>query len=773
MTVEYIYDSIIQGNYEPAFIHKVELNTRVMELLNKEILDPLEVEELKKCIIIGNATYENTDADILPIEDGIWDMMTQKYRRYTPNDTFPIGSIPKPVSINNIVSGSQIKTLFVRTTDEEIRTRNKMIFPEIIDCDKRLQPNDIIRYLFEPSDTYITKRLRETGHNHPDLVGTFDKCKFVLESQAEAKGVLNDANVSVMERDFFRPLLEKGIIDYNTEITMIATLKYDGISVEADVTDSVISARTRGDTGEGKASDITPILGGYRFPRTEIGFCKDNPIGMKFEAIVNKYNLVKLNQMKGTDYKNCRTAIIGISSSSDAYRYRDLITLVPISTDYKDENGEPLDRLVEISFLNQYYTRDQLLRYSVLSGTYTNLLFQIKKYVEEAEYARAYLPFMYDGVVFEFYDKNIRDALGRDNSMDRYKCAIKFNPMTKQTIFRGYQFTVGMDGTITPMIYYDPIEFFGTTHPKSSGHSLENFKKLDLHVGDIIEVTYMNDVITYVTKPDNSHNKENAKMPYTELDSFPTICPACGSKLVISDSGRSAYCSNIECPERAVQRLTTTLARLSVVNFGEETVRALGYTHLYQFIHASVEDFAILGENNKVDLYNQLQNIRKSYIRDYKALGALGFSGIADKTWKLIMEHESIDVLGNVNDIKSVLPKPKGIGPKTVQVIANEWGYFEKDIKCLIEDFKLTHTLFGEVYTGMTIRFSGCRDTVLEKQLEELGHDVDGNGSVTKKTDILLVPYESYSSSKVTKAQKYGVRIVTLDDFRQNMDQYL
>lgn len=782
--IRHVYTDVNAGLLDSAFKFRKELNEQIIQLLEygndtEWLTDDRLMEDLRQAIIIGNATYNNCSGDILPIEDGIWDKMVEKYRRYTPDDSYPVGF--KPIEdikqYEDIKEYKEKKRLFSYVSDEDKEMMQKMMFSDAI-----LSPNYetgskyIVKHLFERTSGYVPKRLIDTPHNHPDLVGTFDKCKFVLNAQAREKGMEDDPSVRIMERDFFKPLLDAGIIDQTTEFTMIATIKYDGISVEADVSDRVLSARTRGDAVEGKATDITPILGGYRFPKVEPGFIANNPIGMKFEAIINNFNLSKLNFERGKDYKNCRTAMIGIVGASDGFLYRDLVTLVPISTDFKDENGKPLDRLVEIEFLNNYYTRDQLLRYTVISGNYSSVLFQIKKFTEEAEFARSYIPFMYDGVVFEFYDEYIRDTLGRDNAMDRYKCAIKFNPLTKLTIFRGYYYTIGQDGTITPMICYDPVEFFGTTHPNSSGHSYQNFKKLDLHEGDIIEVTYRNDVITYVTKPDNSHNRKNALNPYTGNDSFPVVCPACGTDIEISKSEKSARCPNFNCPERCVQRLTATLAKLGVVNFGEETVRALGYTKLHQLLSSDVENFAILGENNKVELRRQLDYIMKKPIEDYKLFGSLGFNNMADKTWQLIFNY--IDWEDLVNGIldgvitQDSFPIIRGVGPATRDIIFGEWKYFEDDIMYCINAFNIISS-YGKA-PSKQIRFTGCRDHELESKMKAAGYDCDGKSGITKNTDILLVPYDGYNEgNKIMKAKKYGIRIVPIQDFANNPDQYL
>ena len=48
---------------------------------------------------------------------------------------------------------------------------------------------------------------------------------------------------------------------------MVMELKYDGVSVEADVSDRIISTRTRGDTNNNKAVDLSSLLEGYKFNR--------------------------------------------------------------------------------------------------------------------------------------------------------------------------------------------------------------------------------------------------------------------------------------------------------------------------------------------------------------------------------------------------------------------------------------------------------------------------------------------------------------------------
>ena len=84
------------------------------------------------------------------------------------------------------------------------------------------------------------------------------------------------------------------------------------------------------------------------------------------------------------------------------------------------------------------------------------------------------MPFMYDGIVVSFMDFNLIQMLGRVNSVNKWQMAIKFETMKKDTVFLGYDYTVGQNGAITPMIYYKPIEFYGCII----------INQLDLHLQD-------------------------------------------------------------------------------------------------------------------------------------------------------------------------------------------------------------------------------------------------------------------------------------------------
>lgn len=803
MTIHEIVQELQKGNIDIINTNLLTISDEVMDILNypdetiknnKDLLD-----KLVDLISIGNITYNYMDTEILPIDNEIYDQLAVKLQRIDFNK-FTSGAKPvyfesKDKDMAHILDRDSKELIkpFIIMSEEDREKLNNCFFPSILEMNKPFDIRMELEKPFTTAYTYgntISKRLRNTAHNYPNLVGTLKKCKIVLDKQAKDLGLYEKENVTILERDFFVPLLQKGIIDINNPIEMIGTIKYDGVSIEADVTDHIISARTRGDTNYNEASDLTPIFEGYKFPNARK---LDKPIGMKFEAIILYRDLIELNKRFGLNYINGRTAIIGILGSSNAREMRDYITLVPLQADFGPDTVQP-DRLTEILFLNKYYVNREYLRYTVIKDVYTNLLFYIKKYVEEAEYFRQWSRFMYDGVVLEFSDPSIRNILGRKNSINLYAMAVKFNPMKKLTTFTGYSYTIGQNGVITPMIHYKPIEFLGSIHTKSSGSSYERFKQLNLYIGDTIEVTYINDVMPYVTKPDIEANRKNHYRDPLPEEMFPDKCPCCGSNLVLSTGGKTMYCPNLDCPERKLQRISNMISKLGIKDFSEASVQLLPITHFYQLMEMNVDDFDILGPTNKNKLFNQLQELKNNPLPDYRIIGALGFSNIADKKWKIIFNaytlvdiynlfmKEEDDRLDNIinnkgciyENVTDLLSNIKGIGPVTARVISSEMEFFKDDIRYIIEHNIYIPSRIGSGKAKYQIRFSGFRDPLLCDALNNNPEiDCDNDGGVTKSTSFLLVPYKDYTSSKTEKAKSYGIPIIDVKDFLENVDKYI
>ena len=217
--------------------------------------------------------------------------------------------------------------------------------------------------------------------------------------------------------------------------------------------------------------------------------------------------------------------------------------------------------------------------------------------------------------------------------------------------------------------------------------------------------------------------------------------------------------------------------------FGEATIQSIGLYHLWEIIDLFVNQNYIeiltnkgFGPGEISNMKSEIDRLLQTPMLDTQMLGSLGFDNVSTRTWELVLAKIPLDQFINGIEMKTnnifvdTIRSIKGIGPTTCDTIIREYPYFSKDIKYMMK-YAQIHKY--EPITGKKIRASGFRDELLFASLRNMGLDADDNASVTKDTDILLVMDENSRSSKIDKANKYGVQIVTVKDFVENMDKYL
>ena len=726
-----------------------DISLIAVNLINNPIWDKNYIQIADLILRISNLLYNNSSIDTLPLDDGLYDQLLVIYKKYDPNyqvGAYPIKYQEKPE--NEFIDKKEMVVMI---------DKSKMYIDDIFYQNCYLQrPVNMVIKNRDP----ISKRLINTTHKYPELVGTLDKCKFVLNQDARNKGVYDKPSVQIFERDYIHKCLENNIIKSDEIFDMIGELKYDGISVEAEVQgDIIISALSRGDTADNIATDLTPILGGYRFPFAK-KVSKDIKFGIKFEAVITKKDLENISIIRGKKYKNCRNAIIGIFGASDAYKFIDFITLIPLSCSLE------LNRIDELNFLNKYYNSGEYNRYVQFRGNYQQILFQVKQFVESAEESRILLPYMIDGVVISFIDKNKIDVLGRENSVNKYQMAIKFNPKKVRTIFLGYTYSIGKSGDIIPMVHFKPCEFIGAIHTKQTIHSYERFKNLNLAIGEQIDIEYVNDVISYVTKPNTEYNRTLGVEP----EKFIENCPCCGSKLVISNSGKSIKCLNPYCDERQIMRMVDMFDKLGFKDISEESIRLINIRSLNELIQIYWHDkdrLNILGPKTSATLLNYIHNLifNDSTIEDYKIMAAMCFNNMADEKWKVILKYYTIDELRSMNEqeLYNNLININGIGSSIIESIINGFKIYECDINTLNNPIKYSNSKGKKELPKVAI--TGFRDNEFIKLLINNGFDASDKYTVTKNIYALIAADKNNISGKIKKAKDYGIKVYSKDEF--------
>lgn len=733
-----------------------DINTTALELLSRPYVWSQDDVHIADTILrISNLVYNNSSMTP-PLDDGLYDQLLVVYQKYDPH--YQVGAPPVEFkeSPDNQFVDEKVMCTYVSDEDMDSKLYTRNIHDQFtpITYMKYAEP---LQGDFPP----IAKRVINTPHKYPELVGTLDKCKFVLNYDAALAGADMKPGVQIFERDFMHKCLQAGVVHPAEIFDMVGELKYDGVSVEAEVKyDTIISACSRGDTGDNVATDLTPIFGGYKFPNfnKHKPWCNtDMTFGMKFEAVITKFNMEQLSIIRNKKYVNCRNAVIGLLGASDARKFVNYITLIPLSTSLN------LDRAEELRILNTYYNSGEYNRHVFFRGNYQQILFQVKQFMESAEIVRPILPYMIDGVVISFTDPKKKLKLGRVNSVNKWSMAIKFNPSKVRTIFLGYTYNIGKSGEVIPMCHFKPCEFIGSIHTKQTIHSYERFKTLNLAIGDEIDIEYVNDVLSYVTKPETQHNYRPNRVP----EQFIQTCPFCGSRIVVSESGKSAKCPNINCHERLIMRMVDMIDRLGIKDVAEESVRALDIFCLRQLMGLT-EDRCInaIGEANGAKLYEQVTALKGFYINDFRIMSALSFDGMADEKWKLILKRYTLPellVMHKSVGLNNVLNDIPGIGPKITRAVVIGFMYYADDIEVIINNFNLVNS--KNTIEAPKVAVSGFRNPMITDLIRNNGFDISYKYSVTKGTYALIVANPNENTTKIRKAKDYGVPIMTVDGF--------
>lgn len=756
--IQEILDSLLKGQIIISPNDNFEINNIVIKYLNNEFKD---LNVIYQILEISNILYNNTDRMVLPLEDGVYDMVVRKYDNET-NGGAPVGAPPVIFHTEKSIIGMD---RMIETEDDKVQIAT-IINPTDMHFYQNLIMNDFpnrLDYIIHDHIDIPNQQTKIT-HSYPELVGTIRKCNFIFVDDLINAGLDDDdPTAGVFERDFLRPTWNIASSYQGNEVELVAELKYDGVSVEAEIcNDIIISACSRGDTANDVATDLTPIFGGYKFHRaTANGFRTNGNIGIKFECIITKTNLARLENDFGISYKNARVAVTGILGRLDAIKFRDYLTLVPI----KSSGLLFPDIRSELDFLNANYSSGVYMRYAIIRGDYTSIMNQVKQFVDEAEYMRDVIDFMYDGVVISYSHPMVRQSLGRFKDKDMFSMAIKFNPMSKPAYFIGYTYTIGQDGRVTPMAHFTPVEFFGTIHDKTTAHSYKRFVDLDLRKGDIVQITYRNDVICYISKPDVSYNQIRAEqIPPIE---FPTHCPFCGSELQFSVSGDSVYCPNKMCPERMITKTSNMLKKMGILGFRKSMIRKLNVHNLTELLKVDPEFAAeAIGDGNASNLFDAINTIKTTRWNDYRLIGAIGFTGISEVRWKTILNKIPINKIISMDDdsLRVSLGYIKGIGTTMINTIIEERKEMMDDL-ITITSLNLDVS-YGIKTNGPKVRFSGVRDKALVDEFRSIGFDADGDKTVTKDTFILVIPHHQFTSNKVTQMNNVKTEhyIMTVDE---------
>jgi len=386
---------------------------------------------------------------------------------------------------------------------------------------------------------------------------------------------------------------------------------------------------------------------------------------------------------------------------------------------------------------------------------------------------RANLPFGTDGMVIKINDRSIYRQLGIIGKTPRAAVAFKYPAEESTTKVRDIVIQIGRTGATTPVAIFDPVEVAGSTVRHATLHNADEIKRLDLRIGDTVIVYKAGDIIPQVKEVLVSLREEHTepfdyekalRQQYPELDFYRP-----DGEVVYRVKGLTSEL----ILKRAIEYYASKPA-LNIEGLGEKNVEALvdsglvsSLSDLYRLTPVAVaklERFAELSANNLVEA------IQKSKTPPLaKFITALGIRHVGIQTASaLAAAFGSIEKLAEATE--DDLLKIPDIG----QIVAESiLAYFsdEDNLKQLSELKELGLKPFFEdpnqlPLHGQSYIISGTLDSMGREEAEDILRKKGATitSGVVKTTTALIVGAKP-GKSKLEKAEKLGIKIITEADF--------
>jgi DNA ligase (NAD+) len=189
-----------------------------------------------------------------------------------------------------------------------------------------------------------------------------------------------------------------------------------------------------------------------------------------------------------------------------------------------------------------------------------------------AEWAekRRTLEYETDGAVLKVDAVADQEQLGYIARSPKWAIAYKFPPEQVTTKLLGISVEVGRTGYLTPVAEMEPVLVAGSTVRRATLHNIDEIRRKDVRVGDIVVLQKAGDVIPEVVRG----LAERRTSPLPEF-AMPTSCPSCGTA-VVRDEVRHR-CPNRACPAQNFETLRYAVGRgaLDLEGVGEKLLAQL------------------------------------------------------------------------------------------------------------------------------------------------------------------------------------------------------
>ncbi len=544
--------------------------------------------------------------------------------------------------------------------------------------------------------------------------------------------------------------------------------KIDGLSVSLEYSNGVfVRGSTRGDGNVGE--DVTENL------KTVGGFPKrfDNApeyLEVRGEVYMPEESFKRLNSQCEAEGKptfaNPRNAAAGSlrQLDSEVTKSRELKIFVfnvqrVEGMEFKT-HSESLDFLAEKGFATVPDRR-------VLCGG-ENIFEAISEIGEKREN----YPFDIDGSVVKADELALRADLGTTAKSPKWAVAYKFPAEEKETLLEDIIIQVGRTGVLTPNAVLSPVRLAGTSVSRAVLHNIDNIREKDIRIGDRVIVRKAGDIIPEIVKslPEKRTGSE-------KIFEMPEFCPECGAPTVKEAGEAATRCTGSSCPAQRLRNLVHFASRdaMDIEGMGPAVVSQLVQNDILHDVadlyFMTKEDIAGLDRHGDKSADNLINSIEKSKDNGLsRVLFGLGIRLIGSGAAKTVAKHfGSMDNLmkADADEISAI----DEIGGKMAESIV-EYFKNEDNVK-LVERLKNAGVKMteeqaegGGKFEGKTFVLTGTLENYTRNEAKALIEENGGkvSGSVSAKTSYVLAG--EAAGSKLDKAQKLGIEIITEEEFK-------
>jgi DNA ligase (NAD+) len=519
---------------------------------------------------------------------------------------------------------------------------------------------------------------------------------------------------------------------------LIVQGKIDGLSATAIYMDGKLkTVATRGDGVIGQ--DITHIAKFVNIP---------SKIEHKGRVEVRgELYIPKNSKVPNPDEKPLRNIAVGLINrkggkhSLDDLKYVHFVTYQLHGTSFSNSELYKMQNLKNNGF--------EVVEYDLVEGEKA-----IDTYRENyLDHVRDAWQYETDGLVFTVDYNSKLDTIDGKYEVSHhhhYNIALKPPAVGKETELIDIEWNVSRQGKLIPVAIVKPVVMGGATIQRCTLNNFENVLKLNLHKGDRVIIERANDVIPFFKENLTKHTKATK-------DVLPILCPHCDVKVQVE--GIHLVCNNSKCGEQNVKKIIHWVKNCEMEQFSEKSVRALfeaGKLKTVRDLYSLTQkDFAGLegfGERKITNALKQIETTKEMNIGEF--VDRLGIDLVGEK---------AIKKLGITNEKELMAHKDRTyrIGENLMDFVAENKAFVKELLSCVT----ITE-IVEEVAGANNVCFTGTGP----KKRDDLIADIRAKGDnyldrVSKELNILVCADTSGNSSKLQKARKFGVQLMTYDEY--------